>query len=443
MSARRTMDELATYAEASVALAKKAGAPEALTVMEQRREVRVTWRDGALAKATEATTRQLTLRIYADGRYLRVATGDLRPAALRSLIGEALATAKLLQPDGYGGVWPAAYYKSGAPVDLELADPAQPSLSLAARRHRLATEEAAARDAAGKAIVASVTVEGTDSLTEQAFAVSNGATGAQKMTQFTLTADVTARDGAARLVDGEARASARFSQDLPPAGALGRQAATRALARRGAVKGLATPATVVIENAVAENFLVHLMRPLQSLQLALGQSCYQQRLHQPIASPLLNLFDEPWLTRGLASTRFDDFGMATKPMTVVREGVLQNFYIDGYFGHKLGMAPTSSAPTNLRWGLGGKSAAELIAEVGHGLLVTGFLGGNSNDSTGDFSLGVEGFMLRHGAIAEPVHEMNLAGNHLTFWSRLTAVGNDPFPHSAWCSPTLLFEGRKT
>ena len=45
-------------------------------------------------------------------------------------------------------------------------------------------------------------------------------------------------------------------------------------------------------------------------------------------------------------------------------------------------------------------------------LVTGFLGGNSNGLTGDFSLGIQGFRVRNGAIAEPVAEMNMSGNHL-------------------------------
>ena len=35
--------------------------------------------------------------------------------------------------------------------------------------------------------------------------------------------------------------------------------------------------------------------------------------------------------------------------------------------------------------------------------------------------------------------MNLSGNHLEFWKKLVAVGNDPFPYSAMRTPTLVFE----
>ena len=75
-----------------------------------------------------------------------------------------------------------------------------------------------------------------------------------------------------------------------------------------------------------------------------------------------------------------------------------------------------------------------------GILVTGFLGGNSNGLTGDFSLGVQGFRVRGGKIAEPVGEMNISGNHLDLWKKLSAVGNDPYPYSSMKTPTLVFEG---
>jgi PmbA protein len=72
--------------------------------------------------------------------------------------------------------------------------------------------------------------------------------------------------------------------------------------------------------------------------------------------------------------------------------------------------------------------------------VTGFLGGNSNSTTGDFSLGVRGFAVRQGQIAEPIGEMNVSGNHLALWKQLAAVGDDPYPYSTLRTPTLVFEG---
>jgi PmbA protein len=75
-----------------------------------------------------------------------------------------------------------------------------------------------------------------------------------------------------------------------------------------------------------------------------------------------------------------------------------------------------------------------------GILVTGFLGGNSNSTTGDYSFGVQGFRVRAGQISEPVGEMNISGNLADLFKRLSAVGSDVYPYSTIRTPTLVFEG---
>jgi PmbA protein len=125
---------------------------------------------------------------------------------------------------------------------------------------------------------------------------------------------------------------------------------------------------------------------------------------------------------------------------VFERGVLRSYYVDTYYGRKLGMAPTTRGASNLAWRLGARSRDGLVADAGEGILVSGFLGGNSNGTTGDFSLGAQGFRIRGGRLAEPVGEMNVSGNHLELWTRLEAVGDDPYPYSASRTPTLVFEG---
>ena len=104
------------------------------------------------------------------------------------------------------------------------------------------------------------------------------------------------------------------------------------------------------------------------------------------------------------------------------------------------MRPTTAGASNLSWKLGDKAQSDLMAGITEGILVTSFLGGNSNAATGDFSLGIQGFRIRKGQKAEPVSEMNISGNQTDFWKRLVAVGNDPFASSAQRSPTLVFDG---
>ena len=158
-----------------------------------------------------------------------------------------------------------------------------------------------------------------------------------------------------------------------------------------------------------------------------------------MASPLLDLADDPLVPRGLGSRRFDGEGIAAKRLPLFEGGVLRNYYVDTYYGRKLGMRPTTRGMSNLDWRYGTESLEALLARIGEGIFVSGFLGGNSNGTTGDFSLGAQGFRIRGGKLAEPVGEMNVSGNHLELWPKLAAIGNDPYPYSASRTPALVFD----
>jgi PmbA protein len=163
------------------------------------------------------------------------------------------------------------------------------------------------------------------------------------------------------------------------------------------------------------------------------------RLGQPIGSDLLTLTDQPLRRRGLGSRTYDGEGLKARGRTLVDAGSLQSFLIDVYYGRKLEREPTSGSTSNLILTPGEQSLEQLIAGVQRGVLVTSFLGGNSNAATGDFSFGVSGFLIEDGALAHPVSEMNITGSHTELWHRLAAVGSDPYPYSSRLLPSLLFE----
>jgi PmbA protein len=71
--------------------------------------------------------------------------------------------------------------------------------------------------------------------------------------------------------------------------------------------------------------------------------------------------------------------------------------------------------------------------------VTGFIGGNSNGTTGDFSFGISGMLIENGAVVRPVFEMNISGNMKSLWENLVEIGNDPDIYNSWRTPTLRFK----
>jgi len=103
------------------------------------------------------------------------------------------------------------------------------------------------------------------------------------------------------------------------------------------------------------------------------------------------------------------------------------------------MEPTIQSPSILTLQLGDKNFERILATIDKGIWVTGFNGGNSNATTGDFSFGIEGFLIEKGVAVKPVNEMNITGNLLTLWKNILEIGNDPRTISSYRIPSLLFD----
>ena len=154
----------------------------------------------------------------------------------------------------------------------------------------------------------------------------------------------------------------------------------------------------------------------------------------------MTLTDEPHLVKASGARYFDNEGIATERRSIFDKGVLNTYFIDTYNAKKMGVDPTISGSSILVMETGDKNLEGLIAGVDKGILVTGFNGGNNNSSTGDFSYGIEGFLIENGKLTQPVSEMNVTGNLITLWNSLAATGNDPRLNSSWRIPSLVFEG---
>lgn len=432
-------DMLAT-AHAAVKAALGKGAQEASARTYRVREVEVKWRDGKLEQIHEATTRGLGLSLYVDGRFSTVSTSDLRPEALDTFIGDSVTLTRALAKDPFRTLPDPKLYAGQAKVDLQLEDPKYATVTPEQRRGVAKEIEAAARGVKGADAILSVTTGFSDTLAESWRVTSNGFTGSRRDTTFFISAEVSVKDPDGRKPEDYAYGGARFVAEVPAAAKVGREAAERALSRLGAKKGDSAVLTMAVENRAAGRMPGFLLGPLSGGALQQKRSFLEGKLGEQIASPVLTLVDDPLVPKGLGSRLYDGEGIAAKRMPVIEGGVLKAYYIDTYYGKKLQMAPTTSGPSNLSWALGDKDQAGLLAAMKEGILVTGFIGGNSNGLTGDFSLGVQGFRVRDGKIAEPVGEMNISGNHLDLWKKLAAVGNDPYPYSSMKTPTLVFEG---
>lgn len=168
------------------------------------------------------------------------------------------------------------------------------------------------------------------------------------------------------------------------------------------------------------------------------------RLGKRVFSKKVDISERPHLARGLASTPFDNDGVATRDREVVVDGVLQGYFLSAYTARKLGMQTTGNAGGchNLIVRPGKRDFAGLLRKMERGLLVTELLGQGVNYVTGDYSRGAAGYWVENGEIRHPVEEITIAGNLRDMFRNIAAVGNDVLVRGSRQVGSILVEEMK-
>jgi len=425
--------ELARWA---VKQAKSRGAEEVSVDVAQSRNVEVEYRDGQIDKLKESTQNAMDISIYDDNRYSSHGTNDLRKGSLEKFISEAVAMTKYLNEDSHRKLPDPKFYSDQKDIDLKLFDSSYGNVT-SEQRVKISREiESIAKAQSDK--ILSCTSGYSDSFSESVKVNSNGFEGESTRTAFSAGAEVTVDGGGGGRPQDWNWATVRFFKDLPDLEFLGKVAVERALEKIGQDKMQSERFDMIVENRSAGRLFYSLFSPMQAGSLQQKSSFLEGKLGEKIASGKFTLIDNPFIINGLGSRLYDGEGMATKKRVKIDKGVLKEYYIDTYYGSKLGMSPNSGSTTNITLEYGTKSLDDLIKGMKKGILVKNFIGGNSNSTSGDFSFGIMGHYIEGGRIARPVNEMNISGNMKEFWNRLAEVGNDPYVFSSWRFPSLYF-----
>jgi PmbA protein len=425
--------ELARWA---VEQARRQGAGQVSANVFSERSVGVQIREGKIEQLQESVQNGLTLALYLNQRYSSHSTNDLRRDSLGAFIEQAVALTRYLAPDPFRSLPDPKLYAGRQQRDLNLVDPGHEKMTTPERVKRARAIEAAAL-AESKSIV-SVTAGCSDTVGHSVKVHSNGFEGERAGTSFSLGASVTVKDSRGRLSEDYSSAYKRHLRELPDPAAVGRDAAQRALKKIGQSKIASGRYDFVVENRSGDRIFGALIDAMTGAALQQKRSFLDGMLGKPVAAALLTVNDDPFIPAGAGSRLFDNEGIAARQRAVIDKGLLRTYYIDNYYGRKLNQQPTTGSPSNLVFSLGDRNLAGILKGVQKGILVSNFIGGNSNSTTGDFSFGVMGFYVENGAIKQPVNEMNVSGNFKELWKQLVQLGNDPFPYGEWRIPTLHF-----
>jgi len=437
--------ELRDLAQRVVKLAVQAGADEAEAQLSDGIELTAKVRLGKPELVQEAGSRGLGLRVFRERRQSVTFTSDLRPHALERFAGDAVALARLSEPDELHRLPDPDELARELP-DLDLYDSSSESLDAAEALSRALRGEKAAL-----ALDPRVTNSegGTYSrvLGAMAFASSGGFAGGYLGSYSSLTVEPVCDDEGGKKRNGYWWTAARFADALEAPEAVGEEAARRTLAQLGSRK-VDTCEVPVVFDPEAGRAIVGMV-----FSVANGSSFYRKssyligREGQPIASELVTIEDDPLIPRAPGSRPFDGDGLPTRKNVVVERGVLHTVLCDVYSARKLGRASTGSAgrgtgsspgPTtsNLIMRPGDATKGQILARTERGLYVTSMMGFGFNPVTGDFSRGAYGFWIENGELAFPVSEITISANFDDLLKRIDIVADDLVLRSSTACPTF-------
>ena len=417
---------------------KQAGADDCKARIKKNRFVEIDYHKKKPEKISEASKRTLDISVYVNGRYSSRNTSDLRREALKQFIDDLIATAKLLEEDPYRSLPNPKYYEGRIEKDLKLFDESYDQLSAEDRHDFVKRIEAACINQGGDKVI-TVNAGVYDELAEEVVMTSNGFEGSCKKTECWAGADMTARDEGDRQPRAYHWVGSRKWLDLPPAEEIGQIAANRTLDLIGSKKIKTEKLPIIIENQNVELILNGFVKMLYGKGLHQKRSCLADKIGKKVGTHLFTLVDDPFVEGGFGSRLYDSDGFAANKKSIVENGVLNGFYIDWYSSRKLDREPTTGNPSNLIVPPGKRSVKEIMKDLGRGIYINEFIGGNSNSLTGDFSIGITGTLFENGKPVQAVAEMNIADNHLEFWNKLIDVANDPWIYHSWRMPSLVFK----
>ncbi len=432
-----TREEKYGIAKWAMEYAVQNGALQASVSISSNNSSSIEVRDEKIDRLEEANRNSMRISLYVDNKYSVHSTNRLNNRDdLGRFISEAIAGTKYLSEDEFRTLPdPGLCYKGGG-KDLNILDT---EFGTVYPQQKIDHAFAMEKEVLGKdERIISVTSSYRDGLSGHVMVTSNGFEGDSENSYFSLSTSVSVKSGDARPESGWSE-SAIFHNRLPPEG-IGEKALKRALDKIGQEKIKSGKFPMIVENRlVGRALLSSLISALDGRSIQQKDSFLMNMAGEKIASDLLTLTDDPFIVSGRGSRYFDREGLATKKRTIIHRGVLKEYYIDTYYGKKLQMNPTSGDTTNLVFNPGEKDLDGLIADTDRAILVTGFNGGNSNGTTGDFSYGIEGFLVENGKLTQPVSEMNITGNFKQLWKNLVAVGSDVYENSSWMTPSLVFD----
>jgi PmbA protein len=430
-------DALKQISEDALNLAKQAGASDAAVDVSFGTGQSVSVRKGETENIEYNRDKGISITVFFGHKKGYASSSDFSSKAIQDTVAAACNIAKFTAEDTFCGLADAGLMAKDV-VDLDLYHPwhasVEEALGVAKRCESAAlnVDKARIKNSEGASV----------STSEGLFVYANthGFVGGYSSSRHSISCSVIAEQDGAMQRDYW-YTNARDANDMRSAESVGKLAGERTVRRLGAKPIKTGQYPVLFEAALSSSLISSLVGAISGGNLYRKSSFLLDSLGKQVSSSLLNIEELPHIEKGIASSPFDNEGVATQPRMLVENGVLQGYMLSSYSARKLGMQTTGNAggAHNLVVQHTKQTFADLLTLMGTGLLVTELLGHGLNMVTGDYSRGAAGFWVENGVITHAVEEITIASNLKEMLNQIIAIGNDALVPSSKQTGSILIE----
>ncbi len=435
-----TQDQLKQIAQDVLRFARDKGASSCSVEISEGTGLSVGVRRGKIETIEQNKDKGVGVTVYIGQQRGNASTSDFSEAALRATVDAAYNIARFTAVDDCAGL-PDPDMLERHPLELKLCYPwkinSEQAIDLALRGE-------AAAFAVDKRITNSDGAGVNVGQSHFVAANSIGFMGGYATSRHSMSVAPIAGRGAHMQRD-HWYSSARNPKKLADPTDIGRYAAERALSRLHARKLDTRKCPVLFEAPLAIGLVGALVQATSGGALYRKSTFLLDSLGKSIFPSHIQMREDPHIIGASGSSPFDGEGVQTRKRDVVRDGVLQGYFLSTYSARKLGMKSTGNAggSHNLFFTSDLTSRRDdfegMLKKMGTGLLVTELMGQGVNYITGDYSRGASGFWVENGVIQYPVEEITIAGNLAEMFQHIVAVGSDTVVRGTKQTGSILIE----
>jgi PmbA protein len=414
-------ESLKAVAAQAVALARRHGSDQAEVGVSYEEGLSVSVRMGELESVERQRDRGLAITVYRDQRKGSASTTDFSATSIEETVRKAVSIGSFTTADEYAGLADAELMAK-EPRDLDLYFPWDVDVDQATE---LALRSESAARSLDPRIANSEGASVSSGVGQRVYANSHGFVGSYPTSTHSMSCSVLAKSGESLERDYWYTVS-RHPDDLETPEQVGEEAARRAVQRLDA-RTLSTRKVPVLYPAeLAKGLFGHLIAAVRGTAQYRRASFLLDAAGEKILPDFIDIEEDPFIPRALASAPFDAEGVQTRKRRLVERGVLQGYVLSSYSARRLGLATTGNAGGvhNLLVKPTAGTLDDLIKDCDEAFVVGELLGQGVNTVSGDYSRGAAGFWVERGAIVHPVHEVTIAGNLKDLFREIQAVGSD-------------------